>query len=312
MKILVTGGAGFIGSHLVDALIKKKHQVFVIDNLVTGKKANINPKAKFYKLDIGAKLVAQVFKKHKPQAVFHLAAQMDVRHSTKDPAYDAQVNILGSLNILNNCLKYKVKKFIFSSSGGAIYGEAKKIPTSETQACEPLSPYGASKLAIENYLFYFRSEGLDCVSLRYANVYGPRQLSTGEAGVVAIFTDKLLKNKQPVINGSGKQTRDYIYVDDVVQANLLALNKKVTGSFNIGTGKETDVNVLFKKLVKLTKDYPSSAPGGSGPSEKHAPAKPGEQMRSCLDFQKSKKVLGWEPRVKLDEGLNLTVNWFDN
>jgi len=300
--ILVTGGAGFIGSHLTDRLLKEGHKVVVIDNLATGKKENLNSKAKFYKIDICSPKINQIFKKEKPQIVFHYAAQIDVRKSAEDPIGDAKINILGSLNILENCQKYKVKKLIFASTGGAIYGEANIIPTPEDYPEYPLSPYGIEKLTIDKYLnYYYQVFSLPYVSLRLANIYGPRQNSKGEAGVVAIFCDKMLSGEQPIIYGDGNQTRDFVFVDDVVEANLLAMQKDKMGIYNIGTAKETDINTIFRKLKKLTK---------SNCKKIHSPAKTGEQKRSCLDYTKSKKELSWQPRHSLERGLRKTVEWF--
>ena len=304
MKSLVTGGAGFIGSHLVDRLIKEGHRVVVIDNLSTGKKENLNPKAKFYKIDICSYRISQIFKKEKPEVVFHYAAQIDVRKSVKDPVEDAKINILGTLNILENCKKYNIRKVIFASTGGAIYGDADIVPTPETYPELPLSPYGIAKLTIEKHLsYYYKVFGLPYVSLRLANVYGPRQNSKGEAGVVAIFCDKMLSKKQPIINGDGKQTRDFVFVDDVVEANISALKKDKVGIFNIGTARETDVNTLFKKLRELT---------DSKCAKIHGPTLPGEQKRSCLDYSEAKRELGWQPKYSLDKGLKKTVEWFRN
>jgi len=304
MKCLVTGGAGFIGSHLVDKLIKEGHKVVVIDNLSTGRKENLNPKAKFYKIDICSYRISQIFKKEKPEVVFHYAAQIDVRKSVKDPVEDAKINILGTLNILENCKKYNIRKVIFASTGGAIYGDADIVPTPETYPELPLSPYGIAKLTIEKHLsYYYKVFGLPYVSLRLANVYGPRQNSKGEAGVVAIFCDKMLSKKQPIINGDGKQTRDFVFVDDVVEANISALKKDKVGIFNIGTARETDVNTLFKKLRELT---------DSKCAKIHGPTLPGEQKRSCLDYSEAKRELGWQPKYSLDEGLRKTVEWFKN
>jgi UDP-glucose 4-epimerase len=309
MKCLVTGGAGFIGSHLVDKLIKKGHEVVVIDNLSTGKKENLNPRAKFYKVDICDSKISQIFKKEKPQIIFHYAAQIDVRKSVEDPIEDAKINILGSLNIIQNFIREnscsnsrKFAKVIFASTGGAIYGDADIIPTPETYPELPLSPYGIAKLTIEKYLnYYYKIFDLPFVSLRLANIYGPRQNSKGEAGVIAIFCDKMLSEKQPIINGDGKQTRDFVFVDDVVKANILALKKDKVGIFNIGTAKETNINTIFRKLKELT---------GSNCKEIHGPALLGEQKRSCLDYSKTKKELGWQPKYSLDEGLKKTVEWF--
>jgi len=301
-KVLVTGGAGFIGSHLVDKLIENGHEVVVIDNLSTGKKKNLNKRARFYKLDIRNPKLAEIFKKEKPKIVFHFAAQINLRKSVEDPIEDAKTNIIGSLNILENCRKYKVKKVIFASTGGAIYGEAKIIPTPESYPADPLSPYGIAKFAVEKYLnYYYKVFGLPFISLRLANVYGPRQNLKGEAGVIAIFCDKMLNGTQPIINGNGRQTRDFIYIDDVIEAAILAMKEKKSGIFNIGTAKETTINTIFRKLKKLT---------GSSCKEIHAPSKPGEQKRSCLDYKKAKKGLKWQPKYNLDKGLRETAEWF--
>ncbi|OGY44952.1 MAG: UDP-glucose 4-epimerase [Candidatus Buchananbacteria bacterium RIFCSPHIGHO2_02_FULL_38_8] len=301
-KILVTGGAGFIGSNLVDALIDQGQEVLVVDNLSTGNKANLNSKAKFFELDIQDKKLAEIFEKEKPEIVFHAAAQIDVRKSVEDPIWDASQNILGSINLFENCKQFKVKKIIFSSTGGAIYGDTDKIPTTEKQPELPISPYGIAKLAIEKYLnYYYRVFSLPYIALRYSNVYGPRQNSKGEAGVVAIFCDKLLAGQAPIINGDGKQTRDYVYVGDVVRANLLALESSQIGVYNIGTSIETDVNQLvssIKENIKADVEF------------SHGPAKAGEQQKSCIDFARAKKELGWQPEVTLEEGIKKTVDWF--
>jgi UDP-glucose 4-epimerase len=303
-KILVTGGAGFIGSHIIDQLIDNGHEVVIIDNLSTGKKENINKKAKFIKIDIGDPKIKNIFKKEKFDYVFHLAAQIDVRKSVEDPIADAKTNILGSLNILENCKNFSVKKVIFSSTGGAIYGDAEIIPTPETYPEKPISPYGICKLSVEKYLYYYHQIfGLNYIALRYGNVYGPWQNSKGEAGVVAIFLDKILSGKQPVINGDGKQARDYVYVDDVVRANMLALESEEIGTYNVGTGIETDVNKLFSVL---NNNFSNKI------KEVHGEAKMGEQARSCLSFELIKKDLGWEPEVGLEEGIGKTVLWFKN
>ena len=301
-KILVTGGAGFIGSNVADRFISLGHKVVIVDNLSTGFKENINPKAKFYKIDINSKKIEQIFKDEKPEILCHHAAQIDVRKSVSDPIFDAKVNIEGTLNLLNNCVKYKTKKVIFASTGGALYGEQDYFPADENHPERPLSPYGIAKLAIEKYLYYFRvSYGLNYVSLRYANVYGPRQNPWGEAGVVAIFTQKLLSGEKAVINGDGKQTRDYVYVKDIVDANLLALSYAESDFFNIGTGIETDVNTIFNLLKKKT---------GSKQKELHGPKKPGEQKRSVLDSSKAKKILGWSPKYDLEKGMEGTVKYY--
>jgi UDP-glucose 4-epimerase len=304
MKILVTGGAGFIGSHTVDALLAEKHRVFVVDNLSTGFRKNVNPKAVFQKADFADfKKVEVLLKKIKPDAIFHLAAQMDVRKSVEDPLFDAKNNILVSFNLIRLAQKYNVKKFVFSSTGGATYGDTDLRPTSETFREVPLSPYGIAKMTVDRFLEYCRLvHNFNYTSLRYANVYGPRQNPHGEAGVVAIFLNKMLANEQPTINGSGKQTRDYIFVKDVVRANLLALkNLRKTGVFNVGTGIETDVNKLFHAINENFQNRFKEA---------HGPAKQGEQMTSCLDFSKIKKEFGWTPKTKFADGIRKTYDWF--
>lgn len=302
MKILVTGGAGFIASHLVDKLIQADHSIIVIDNLSTGCRKNINKKAKFYKLDIQDKKISNVFLKEKPEVVFHYAAQISVRDSVDSPIEDVKTNILGSLNILEACKKNNVKKIIFSSSGGAIYGETDIFPTSENCKETPLSPYAIAKLSVEKYLYYYyKYFGLKFVALRFANVYGPRQNSKGEAGVIAIFSDKMLQGQQVTIYGSGKQTRDFVFVDDIISASELALKGDQVGIFNIGTSVETDINTIFLKLKNLL---------NSTCAEVHGPAASGESQRSCLDFSMAQKVLGWQPKYDLQAGLEKTVNWF--
>ena len=301
-KILVTGGAGFIGSNVADRFISLGHKVVIVDDLSTGFKENVNPKAKFYKIDINSKKIEEIFRDEKPEILCHHAAQIDVRKSVVDPIFDAKVNIEGTLNLLNNCVKYKTKKVIFASTGGALYGEQDYFPADEKHPERPLSPYGIAKLAIEKYLYFYReSYGLDYVSLRYANVYGPRQNPWGEAGVVAIFTQRLLAGEKAIINGDGKQTRDYVYVKDIVDANLLALNYSESDFFNIGTEMETDVNTIFRLLKKKT---------GSKQKEMHGPKKPGEQKRSVLDYSKAKKILGWSPKYDLEKGMEGTVGYF--
>jgi len=302
VKILVTGGAGFIGSHIADNLIEQGHEVVILDNLSMGRRENINPKAKFYLMDIGEKEVEKVFQLEKFEAVFHQAAQMDVRKSVENPLFDAEVNVKGSLNLLQNCVQYKVEKFIFASTGGAVYGEQEEFPCDESHPLRPVSPYGITKQTVEKYLFYYAKQfSLPYTILRYANVYGPRQNPQGEAGVVAIFTHTLLKGKQPLINGDGKQTRDYVYVGDVVKANMKALSYHKNDIFNIGTGMETDVNKIFH----LLKEYTNSAR-----PEKHGPAKPGEQQRSVISYKKAKKLLLWKPDINLEQGLKKTVDFF--
>ena len=302
MKIVVTGGAGFIGSHLVDRLIQEGHEVVVVDNLSSGKRRNVNRAAEFYKMDIQSSRLEQVFRRERPSLVIHLAAQMNVRRSVEDPVFDAQVNILGMLNVLEQAVRHGTRKALFASSGGAIYGEQETYPAPESHPTQPLSPYGISKLTGEQYLSYYqRISGIQCVSLRYANVYGPRQDAEGEAGVVAIFTQKMLNGEQAIINGNGRQTRDFVFVEDVVEANLAVMGKEVQGTYNVGTGRETTVNDLFQMLTELTE---------SGLKSVHGPAKKGEQARSVIDASKLRQELGWEPRVTLQEGLKRTVEYF--
>jgi UDP-glucose 4-epimerase len=302
MKVLVTGGAGFIGSHVVDRLVQEGHQVVVVDDLSSGTRKNVNRAASLYKLDVQSGRLERVFRNERPNIVIHLAAQVSVRLSVENPMFDAQVNVLGTMNILHQAVRHGVRKVIFSSSGGAIYGEQDSYPAPESHATKPLSPYGISKLCGEHYLSYFqRISGIQVVSLRYANVYGPRQDPEGEAGVVAIFIRKMLNNEQPIINGNGRQTRDFVFVDDVAEANLVAMRQDSQGTYNVGTGVETSVNELFRILTGIT---------GAPCKEVHGPAKPGEQMRSVIDPSKLKQELGWEPEVDLTKGLEKTVAYF--
>ena len=304
MKILVTGGAGFIASHITDAFIDQGHEVFVLDNLSTGFKKNINPKAEFIEADICDQSLSQLFEKEKFEVVNHHAAQMDVRRSVADPAFDANTNIIGTINLLQNSVRNGVRKFIFASTGGAVYGEQNYFPADENHPTSPLSPYGISKLAVEKYLFFYSTQyKLNYTVLRYANIYGPRQNPFGEAGVVAIFSSKLLKKEQTIINGSGKQTRDYVFVGDVVKANLLTITDEKSDIYNVGTGKETDVNELFSELNKIT---------GNNAAEKHGPAAPGEQMRSVITSEKLFKKFTWKPDTELHIGLENTVDFFRN
>ena len=302
MKIIVTGGAGFIGSHLVDSLVEERYTVIVIDNLSTGIKSNINTKAEFYKLDIQDKRIQSIFQKEKPDIVYHLAAAINVRKSIKDPLQDIDTNISGSINLLEASKLVQPKKFIFVSTGGALYGDAAVIPTPEDYEIKPLSPYGINKFSIEKYLYYYwKMFGLNFTVLRLANVYGPRQNAKGEAGVIAIFCNQIFKNIQPVINGNGLQTRDFIYVDDVITALKLVLNKGDQGAFNIGTGKETNIKTIFEKISHLTNSSFSAVFNTKAIEE---------QRRSCLNVDKATRELGWTPKVSLEDGLLSTVNWF--
>jgi UDP-glucose 4-epimerase len=302
LNILITGGAGFIASHIADAYIAERHNVVIVDNLSGGVLENINPKAVFYQLDIRSEKLEDVFQKEKIDIVNHHAAQMDVRRSVADPKFDASVNVLGGLNLFESARKHRVKKIIFSSTGGAIYGEQDYFPADEEHPLRPLSPYGITKLCTEKYLFFYKAVyGINHFILRYANVYGPRQNPHGEAGVVAIFCNKMLKGEKPFINGDGKQTRDYTYVSDVVKANLLALKHDGSAIYNVGTSIESDVNKLF---YELRSHLNPSCP------EQHAPAKAGEQQRSVISFKKIEQELGWRPTIQLDEGLRLTAEYF--
>lgn len=298
---LVTGGAGFIGSHLVDALIRRRIRVSVVDDLSTGRLKNLNPNAVFFKRALNDPKLPRLVWRLKPDVVFHLAAQIDVRKSVSDPAEDARTNILGTLELIQSARAAGVKKFIFSSSGGAVYPNSLRPPYSEKIPADPLSPYGIAKRAGEMYLAFAQAvHGLPFVALRYANVYGPRQRFDGEAGVVAIFADRLRRGRPVILYGTGAQTRDFVFVEDVVRANLLAMQKQVTGIFNIGTGKETDIKTLFRKLKKLA---------GSDATERYEPTKPGEVMRSALDCRKAREVMGWRPEVRFDDGLRRTWEW---
>ena len=302
MKVMVTGGAGFIGSHLVDRLIQDGHEAVVVDNLSTGKRKHVNRAARLYKLDVQSPRLERVFRKERPAVLMHLAAQMDIRRSVEDPIFDAQSNILGTINVLEQAVRHGSRKVVFASSGGAIYGEQEVFPAPESHPTRPLSPYGISKLAGEFYLAYYQQHsGIQYVSLRYSNVYGPRQDPHGEAGVVAIFTQKMLSGEQPIVNGTGRQTRDFVFVEDVVDAHLAVMGKDVQGCYNVGVGEETSINELFGMLADLTK---------SGSKQVHGPAKKGEQARSVVDSTKLRQELGWEPRTPLSEGLSRTVEFF--
>jgi len=302
LKILVTGGAGFIASQVADAFINEGHQVLIVDDLSTGFEKNINPKAKFIKANICDLELSKLFEKEKFDLINHHAAQMDVRRSVADPIFDANINILGTINLLKNAVKTGVKKFMFASTGGAVYGEQKYFPADEEHPSNPLSPYGISKLSVEKYLYFYKAQyNLNYTILRYANIYGPRQNPFGEAGVVAIFSSKLLKDELPVINGTGKQTRDYVFVGDVVKANLVTLDDHESEIYNVGTGIETDVNELFGLLNKIT---------GKQREEQHGPAAPGEQMRSVITSDKIFNKFSWRPSTPLEEGLKKTVEFF--
>jgi UDP-glucose 4-epimerase len=302
MKVLVTGGAGFIGSHVCDEFAQQGHQVVALDNLSTGAKENLSSRIPLIELDIRSSQAAAYIEREKPDVVCHLAAQMDVRRSVQDPRFDAEVNILGTLNLLEASRRASVKKVIFSSTGGAIYGEQEIFPAPESHPTRPVSPYGVSKAAGELYLGYYRSAyGLPSVALRYANVYGPRQNPHGEAGVVAIFSQRLVAGQTCTIFGDGRQTRDFVYGPDVARANYLAFERDFVGPINVGTGIETDVNRLYALLAEAA---------GSSERPRYAAAKPGEQRRSSVDFSLARKVLGWQPTVGVEDGLQETLAFF--
>jgi len=300
--VLVTGGAGFIGSHIVDALVDLGHRVVVLDDLSSGRRENVNPAAQLEVLDIRSDEAARLIEDQRPTTIFHLAAQMDVRRSTEDPAFDASINVLGTLNLLGAAVKAEVKQFIFSSTGGAIYGEQDVYPAPEGHPERPVSPYGVSKLAGERYMYYFNVQyGLNVTCLRFANVYGERQNPHGEAGVVAIFLKLLNENKQPVINGDGLQTRDYIHVSDVVRANMAAMGRPGFNIFNVGTGIESTVVDLYEGIRTAA---------GSEIKAIHGPGMPGEQRRSSVDATRLRSELELPDPIRLEVGLRLTADWF--
>jgi UDP-glucose 4-epimerase len=303
VRALVTGGAGFIGSHITDALLGAGHTVTVIDDLSRGRREQVNNAATFVELDITTPELAAAFATARPEVVFHAAAQIDVRESVRDPLHDADVNVVGTVNVLRAAVDAGTRRVVFASSGGAIYGDTEVIPTPEDHPCLPESPYGTAKLCAEAYGGTFsRQAGLEFVALRYANVYGPRQDPHGEAGVVAIFATRLVHGEPVVINGDGSQTRDYVHVHDVVRANLAAADGPA-GIYNIGTGVETDVNTLYRMLA---------AASGVTASAEHGPAKPGEQRRSCLDTSGTRARLGWTATIAFGEGVQSTVDYFMN
>jgi len=300
VRALVTGGAGFIGSHLAEALVNDGHEVTVVDDLSRGRRSLVPAPARFAKADVNDDLSA-ILAESRPEIVFHEAAQIDVRQSMADPLLNTRVNVLGTVNLLQACASAGVRRLVFASSGGALYGDTEVIPTPEDHPQRPASNYGAAKAAAELYgNVYSQVYGIAFVALRYANVYGPRQDPHGEAGVVAIFTERMLRGEVPTINGDGTQTRDYVYVADVIAANLAALAGP-PGAYNVGTGTECDVNELHRRLARIL--------GATGEAA-HGPAKPGEQRRSCLDPSRAATRLGWRPRFSLDAGLEATVAYF--
>jgi UDP-glucose 4-epimerase len=302
MKFLVTGGAGFIGSNVVDGLIEAGYEVVVVDNLVTGKVENVNPKATFYEVDITSSDLEEVFERERPDYVNHHAAQMNVRKSVEDPIYDAEVNVLGSINLLELCRRYGVRKVIYASTGGAVYGEPLYLPVDEDHPINPLSPYGVTKHAVEHYLYFYGANyDLRYTILRYPNIYGPRQDPHGEAGVVAIFTERMLRGERPVIFGDGTQTRDYVYVGDVVTANLLAIDKGDGEAYNVGTGIETSVNELFELLREVI---------GADIEPIYGEKRLGEVYRIAITNDKIYRDFGWKPQTSLREGLFKTIEYY--
>jgi UDP-glucose 4-epimerase len=302
VRVLLTGGAGFIGSYVAERLLHSGHAVAVLDDLSTGTRENVPKGAQFYEADIRSGC-AEIFRDFGPEALCHQAAQIDVRRSGREPDFDAEVNVLGTVRLLKNCTEYGVKKVVFASSGGAVYGEQQEFPAPEDHSLYPVSPYGVSKLAGERYMHYYNVEfGLPYVALRYANVYGPRQDPHGEAGVVAIFCGNLARGTTSTINGGGEQTRDYVYVEDVARANVLALENEVpSGAYNIGTGVETSVKGLYDLLLEISgKDLPP----------RHGPSKPGEQLRSCVDPGLAGRTFDWHAQTGIHRGLEETLSSF--
>jgi UDP-glucose 4-epimerase len=304
MKILVTGGAGFIASHVSDAFIEAGHEVVVVDNLSTGRTEFVNPKAKFIEADITDKeKIQSIIREEKPDVIDHHAAHIQVGYSVENPQFDAENNVIGLLNVMEAAKEVGVKKVIMAATGGAMYGN-KQTPFDETMKEEPLSPYGISKRAGELYLNYYHElYGIPYISLRYSNVYGPRQNAHGESGVVAIFSEMIMDGKSPIINGDGTHTRDYVYVGDVVKANLLALETDFVGELNIGTSGEISTNEVFDIVVKEL---------GADIEKKYGPERPGEQVTSSLSYQKAKEKLGWEPTVTFEEGVKKVAEWYKN
>ena len=299
--MLVTGGAGFIGSHVVDRLISNGNEVSIVDNLVTGRAANIHPRARLYQLDIRDPRLVEVIRAERPEVIYHQAAQMSVKVSTDDPQYDAQVNVLGLLNVLEASVAARVGKIIFASSG-ATYGNPERLPFDEDAPQRPESPYGISKMVAEHYLAYYsRDRGLAYAALRYANVYGPRQDAHGEAGVVAIFTRQLLAGETPTIHWDGEQVRDYVYVEDVAAANLAAAGATASGCYCIGTGVGTSVNRLYELLCQHL---------GVHVTPRRAARRAGDLRAAYFDTRRAGAELGWRARVPLEEGLTRTVRWF--
>lgn len=301
MKILVTGGAGFIASHVVDAFVESGHEVAVIDDLSTGYRENLSPKARFYEMDIRSTEVEAIFAEERPEIVNHHAAQMDVRRAAREPLFDASVNVLGALNILENARRFGAWKLVFASTGGAIYGESSGLPVDESHPIEPLSPYGLTKFTFERYLaLYRRLYGLSYTVLRYPNVYGPRQDPLGEAGVVAIFVGQLLRGETPTLFGDGTKTRDYLHVSDIVEANRLVLREEHGEVFNLGWGEEVSDRTVFETVSRAV---------GVEVEPIMSSVRPGEVQRICLDSTRIRERLGWNPRVRLEEGVMDVVRY---
>lgn len=311
MRILVTGGAGFIGSHVAAAYLRDGHEVAVLDNFRTGNKRNLPLAATLFVGDISqAADVEAAFGQFRPEIVSHHAAQLDVRCSLEDPAHDAATNVLGGLNVLLQAVRHGAQRFIFASSGGAIYGDAQALPADESTAVRPLSPYGLTKWTFEAYLrLWQQTHGIVPVMLRYANVYGPRQNAEGEAGVVAIFSRRLLRDQPCVIYGDGHSTRDYVYVEDVVRANQLALSRGGGGTFNIGTGRQTTIRAVFNAVQGAVENLLGSATDGQAAQPKYVPARAGEVGHSALDSRLAGQELGWVPQIAFEEGVGRTVKW---
>ena len=303
MRVLVTGGAGFIGSHIVDRLVAAGHAVDIVDNLSTGRAGLVHPAATLHRCDVRSARLAEVFAAARPQAVVHVAAQAEVRRSVTDPLLDASINVLGSIAVLEAGRRAGVTRVVYTSTGGAAYGDTDVLPTPEDHPARAASPYGVSKVTAERYLECWRGlTGVSTLALRLANVYGPRQNPAGEAGVVAIFAYRLLRGEPCVVNGDGEQTRDYVYVEDVADAVARAVSRpEATGVANIGTGVETAVNEVYRRLARAA---------GVDPAAVHGPAKPGEQRRSALDPARVKTLLGWTPSTALDDGMARTLEYF--
>lgn len=300
LRVLVTGGAGFIGSHVVDAYVAAGHDVAIVDNLASGSRGNLNPAARFYEIDLRDRAaLTSVFEAERPELVNHHAAQASVRLSMEDPVRDAEINVLGSLNLLEACRRSGARKLIYAGTGGAAPGEPEYLPVDEEHPVRPLSPYGANKHAVEHYCDLYRHNfGLDTTILRYANIYGPRQDPLGEAGVIAVFAGLMLDGRRPTVNGTGEQERDYVYVGDVARANVLAIDAGSGRMYHIGTGIGTTVNELFDRLAEIV---------GHAAPRQHGPALPGEVFKIALSYERARQELGWAPTVSLEDGLRLTV-----